>query len=627
MRESPFFFAGVTISSGSVPVADLLFSTNNKLAGRATAGAGAGEEIGVAGALAFSGFNVIVANNGISNALLRQSPAVSLVGNPTGGVANVTDITLGAGLSFVGTTLTSTITQYTDEQAQDATGAMAANSARVTLTYVDATPSLTADLVLDTVTVGYMHSSATDRLFGRDTAAAGAGEEISVSGGLEFTGTAGIQRSALTGDVTAAAGSNATTIAAGAVTYAKSADSVGLSVAGRSANTTGVRADIVAANDGEVLRRSGTALGFGTLAAGAFANNTIALGRLANATQRARIAAAAAGAFAEVAESANFTTFAASADFAAMRTNLSLVVGTNVQAWDADLDALAALAGTNTIYYRSAANTWSAVTYGAGLALTAGVLDLVNNAVTLAKLSNASARSMIAASGAGAWTETALSANVFTMLGSADNAAVRSNISAAGLGSNTFTSEQTISVSSGNLLLVQLNDDGAARGPSVTTFRNSATPAAADNIGCWVNTGKNSAGTTYEYSSIECRITDPTAGTESAQIRLRNSSSGVGSAKFILDQGVFHIFTADMGAGTLNFPTYYANSILIASSNGTLNTASFTVATLPAAASFPGARTYVTDSLLAAPTFMVAVVAGGTGKVPVFSDGTIWRYG
>ncbi len=49
--------------------------------------------------------------------------------------------------------------------------------------------------------------SATDRLLGRDTAGAGDIEELTVSGGLEFTGT-GIQRSALTGEVTASAGSN-----------------------------------------------------------------------------------------------------------------------------------------------------------------------------------------------------------------------------------------------------------------------------------------------------------------------------------------------------------------------------------------------------------------------------------
>lgn len=45
------------------------------------------------------------------------------------------------------------------------------------------------------------------------------------------------------------------------------------------------------------------------------------------------------------------------------------------QALDADLTAIAALSGTNTIYYRSGANTWSAVTIGSNCTFTGGVFD------------------------------------------------------------------------------------------------------------------------------------------------------------------------------------------------------------------------------------------------------------
>lgn len=50
-----------------------------------------------------------------------------------------------------------------------------------------------------------------------------------------------------------------------AITDAKLRQSAALSVVGRSANSTGNVADIAAASDGQVLRRSGTAVGFGAV--------------------------------------------------------------------------------------------------------------------------------------------------------------------------------------------------------------------------------------------------------------------------------------------------------------------------------------------------------------------------
>jgi len=76
---------------------------------------------------------------------------------------------------------------------------------------------------------------------------------------------------ALTGDVTTVAGALATTIGAAKVTRAMLANGVANSVIGRAANSSGVPADIQATVGGTVLRLSGTTLGFGTLAAGAFA--------------------------------------------------------------------------------------------------------------------------------------------------------------------------------------------------------------------------------------------------------------------------------------------------------------------------------------------------------------------
>jgi hypothetical protein len=59
--------------------------------------------------------------------------------------------------------------------------------------------------------------AATDRLLGRDTAAGGPAEELTVGGGVEFTGSGGIQIGAFTGDVTKAAGSTVTALGAGVI--------------------------------------------------------------------------------------------------------------------------------------------------------------------------------------------------------------------------------------------------------------------------------------------------------------------------------------------------------------------------------------------------------------------------
>jgi biotin-(acetyl-CoA carboxylase) ligase len=89
------------------------------------------------------------------------------------------------------------------------------------------------------------------------------------------------------GDITVSGSGGTWTIDSAAVTFAKMQDGTAMSVLGRSANSTGVMALMSAGTDGHVLRRSGTTLGFGTLASGAFASNTIPLTAVANITAQA----------------------------------------------------------------------------------------------------------------------------------------------------------------------------------------------------------------------------------------------------------------------------------------------------------------------------------------------------
>jgi hypothetical protein len=73
-------------------------------------------------------------------------------------------------------------------------------------------------------------------------------------------------------------------LATGGVALAKVVDLAANSVLGRSTNSSGVMAAIAAGTDGHVLRLAGTTLGFGTLAAGAFADTTIAGSKLSGFT-------------------------------------------------------------------------------------------------------------------------------------------------------------------------------------------------------------------------------------------------------------------------------------------------------------------------------------------------------
>lgn len=76
-------------------------------------------------------------------------------------------------------TIATTITQYTDEMAQDAIGAMVADTATVDVTYTDATPELKWDVKDDSITYAKIQNvSATDKVLGRSTAGSGDVEEI-----------------------------------------------------------------------------------------------------------------------------------------------------------------------------------------------------------------------------------------------------------------------------------------------------------------------------------------------------------------------------------------------------------------------------------------------------------------
>jgi hypothetical protein len=119
------------------------------------------------------------------------------------------------------------------------------------------TGSFAATIANDAVTFAKMQHISSHHLVGRHAGSTGSMQEVGVGNGLEFQGS-GIRRSALTGDVTASAGSNSTTIASGAVTYAKMQNVTAASrLLGRQSGTSGSVQEILL---GTGLTMSGTTL-------------------------------------------------------------------------------------------------------------------------------------------------------------------------------------------------------------------------------------------------------------------------------------------------------------------------------------------------------------------------------
>jgi len=102
------------------------------------------------------------------------------------------------------------------------------------------------------VTFAKIQNIASERLVGRHAGGSGNAQEVTVGNGLEFQGS-GIRRSALTGDVTASAGNNATTIANDAVTNAKLANMAEGTIKGRIASGAGDPEDLSATDARTVI--------------------------------------------------------------------------------------------------------------------------------------------------------------------------------------------------------------------------------------------------------------------------------------------------------------------------------------------------------------------------------------
>jgi hypothetical protein len=118
-----------------------------------------------------------VKDGSITYAKMQAITSGKLLGAEGG--TTVEEIAIGTGLSLATNTLSSSITQYTDELAQDAIGTILSDSDDIDFTYNDSTPSISAVVKSDSITYAKIQNvSDTNKVLGRSTAGAGDIEEI-----------------------------------------------------------------------------------------------------------------------------------------------------------------------------------------------------------------------------------------------------------------------------------------------------------------------------------------------------------------------------------------------------------------------------------------------------------------
>lgn len=102
-------------------------------------------------------------------------------------------------------------------------------------------------------------------------------------------------------------------------------------------------------------------------------------------------------------------------------------------------------------------------------------------------------------------------------------AGVKAVIDALKAAANTWTAEQTISLSAaGDALSLVSSDAGAGEGPVIRATRASSSAAANDVIGSLRFVGNDDAGNGTNYAGLIARIVNPADGSENGRLIIRS---------------------------------------------------------------------------------------------------------
>ena len=140
-----------------------------------------------------------------------------------------------------------------------------------------------------------------------------------------------------------------------------------------------------------------------------------------------------------------------------------------------------------------------------------------------------------------------------------NNAAFTGKFTTSGfqLGDGTAAAQlHLFSTDTTDQVIIENSDAGLDTAPDLVLYRNSASPAANDNLGNIEFRGEDDGGNTHAYAQIIAQIDDPTNASEEGILDLMSSSSGTVASRIRL-QG------SNVGVGETNpiFPLHLTTSL------------------------------------------------------------------